>query len=113
VLVLDAHNTTTPSSSQLVVVVELSSEGFGEVFKVLIVFLSDFSESQAGSSLFVDELAESCLSLDEGIGDTLLSAESREENQEFDGFNIVSHNDELGLTFFNELGNVVKTVLND
>lgn len=77
VLVLDSHNTTTPGSSQLVVLVELSSEVLGKSLEVLVVFLSDFSHGNAGSSLLMDELSESCLSLDEAEGDTLLSAESR------------------------------------
>ena len=61
----------------------------------------------------MNELAESGLALDEAVGDTLLSAESREENEELDGVAVVSHNDELGLTLLDELGNVVKTELNN
>ena len=113
VLVLDTHNTTTPGSSESFVVVELSSEVLGKEFQILVVFLSHFGKSDAGGSLGVDELSESCLSLDEGVGDSLLSAEGWEEDQEFNWVNIMSHNDELGFTFFNELGNVVETVFND
>jgi len=113
VLILDAHNTTTPVSSEGLVLVELSTEVLGKNFEVLEVFLADFSESDAGSGLLVDELAEACLTLDEGEGDTLLSAEGRKEDEELDRVNIVSHNDELGLALLNELGNVVETELED
>jgi len=113
VLVLDAHNTTTPVSSEGLVLVELSTEVLGKNFEVLEVFLADFSESDAGSGLLVDELAEACLTLDEGEGDTLLSAESGEESEELNGVNVVSHNNKLGLTLLNKLGNVVETELDD
>ena len=112
-LVLDAHNTATPVSSEGLVLVELSTEVLGKNFEVLEVLLADFSESDAGSGLLVDELAEACLTLDEGEGDTLLSAESGEESEELNGVNVVSHNNKLGLTLLNELGNVVETELDD
>ncbi len=111
VLILDAHNTTTPVSSEGFVVVELSSEVLGEGLEVLVVFLSHIGNSQAGSSLLMNKLSKSSLALDEAVGDTLLSAESREEDEEFDGINVVSHNDELCLAFFDESGHVVETEL--
>jgi len=113
VLILDAHNTTTPVSSEGLVLVELSTEVLGKNFEVLEVFLADFSESDAGSGLLVDELAEACLTLDEGEGDTLLSAESGEESEELNGVDVVSHNNELGLALLNELGHVVQTELDN
>ena len=82
VLVLNTHNTTTPVSSEGLVLVELSAEVLGQDLKVLVVLLADLSEGDGGGSLGVDELAEACLTLNEGIGDTLLSAESREEGQD-------------------------------
>ncbi len=87
----------------------MSSEVLCEGLEILIVFLSNIGDGNAGSSLSVNELSESCLSLDESIGDSLLSAESGEESHEFDGVDIMSNNNELSFTFFNELGNVVKT----
>lgn len=111
VLVLDSHDTSAPVSSESLVVVELSSEVLGEVLEVLVVFLSNISHSNAGGGLLVDELAESCLALDEGVGDTLLSAEGGEETHEFDGVDVVSDDNELGLAFLNKGGHVVKTEL--
>lgn len=61
----------------------------------------------------MDELTESGLTLDEAISDTLLSAESWEESHKFNWVNVVSDDNELCFTFFNESGNVVKTVLED
>lgn len=111
VLVLNTHNTTTPGSSELFVVVELSLEVLGEEFQILVVFLSNVSQSNASSGLLVNKFTESCLSLNEGEGDTLLSAESWEECHQFNWVNIVSHNNDLGFSFFNKSGNVVKTEL--
>lgn len=113
VLVLDAHDTTAPVSSEGLVVVELSAEVLGQELEVLEVLLADLSEGDAGSGLLVDELAEACLALDEGEGDTLLAAEGGEENEELDGVDVVSHNDELGLALLDELGHVVETELED
>lgn len=113
VLVLDAHNTATPVSSEGLVLVELSAEVLGKNFEVLEVLLADVSESDASGGLLVDELAEACLALDEGEGDSLLSAESGEESHELKGVNVVSNNNELGLALLNELGNVVETELDN
>lgn len=77
VLVLDAHNTTAPVSSEGLVVVELSTEVLGQELEILEVLLADLSKSDAGCGLVVNELSEACFTLDEGIGDSLLSAESR------------------------------------
>jgi len=113
VLVLDTHNTTTPVSSEGLVLIELSTEVLGEEFKILVIFLADLSNGDAGGGLLVDELTETCLTLDESVGDTLLSAESWQEHEEFNWVNVVSHHNELCLTVFNELGNVVETELED
>lgn len=113
VLVLDTHNTTTPVSSEALVLVELSAEVLGQDLEVLEVLLADLSESDASGSLLVNELAEACLALDEGIGDTLLSAESGKESHDLKRINVVSNDDELGLALLNEVGHVVKTELED
>lgn len=110
-LVLDSHDTSAPFLSKAAVFVELSSEVLGEGLEILEIFLSHISNGDAGSGLLVDELTESCLTLDEAVGDTLLSAESWEESHNFKWLNVVGNNDELGLTFFNEGSHVVKTEL--
>ena len=111
VLVLNSHNTTTPGSSESNVIVELSSEGVLEVVEVGEVFLSDIRESNASSGLGVAELSESSLGLDEAEWDILLSAESWEIDHKFDWIDIMGHDNELGLTFFDEVGDVVESEL--
>lgn len=111
VLVLDAHNTTTPGSSELFILIELSAEVLGEEFQILIVFLLDLSQGDTSSGLLMNQLSKSCLSLDEAEWDALLSAKSREEHEHFDWVDIVSHHHKLCLAFLNECCHVVKTEL--
>ena len=110
-LILNSHNTTTPGSSESDAIVELSLECGLEVVEVSKVFLSDIGKSKASCCLGVTELSESSLRLDEAEGDTLLSAESWEINHKLHWVDIMGHDDELGLTFLDEGGNVVKSVL--
>jgi len=113
VLVLNTHNTTAPVSSESFVLVELSTEILSQELEVLEVLLSDLSQSNAGCGLLVDELAEACLTLDEGVGDTLLSAESGKECHDLKRVYVVSDDNELSTALLNEVGNVVKTELED
>ena len=76
VLILNSHNTTTPGSSKVSVIVEVSGEGGLEVGEISEVFLSDIGEGDTGSGLGVAKLSESCLSSDEAEWDVVLSAES-------------------------------------
>ena len=113
VLILDTHNTTTLESSEVDVIVELGHEVLLESIEISKVFLSDIGEGDAGSGLGTAKLSESSLGFDEAEWDTLLSAESWEEDHDFSWVNIMGHDDELGFTFFDEGGDVVKTVLED
>lgn len=113
VLVLDTHDTTALLSLEVGVIVELRHEGLLEGIEVGQVLLLHIGESDASGSLGVAELSESSLGLDEAEWDSLLSAESREEHHDLSWIDIVSHNDELGLTLLNEVGNVVETELED
>ena len=111
VLILNSHKTTTPGLSDLGVLVELSGEVLLEGIEVLEVFLSNLGEGDASSGLGVAELSESGLTLDDAIWDVLLSAESWEEHHHLEWVDIVGDDNELGLTFLNEGGNVVETEL--
>jgi len=113
VLILDTHNTTTLESSEVDVIVELGQEVLLESIEISKVFLSDIGEGDAGSGLGTAKLSESSLGFDEAEWDTLLSAESWEEDHDFSWVNIMGHDDELGFTFFDEGGDVVKTELED
>jgi hypothetical protein len=112
-----SHNQRNPQQStdatETLVVVVVASEFLLEDIKVLEVFFVNFGEGDAGSSLLVDKFAKACLSLNEAERNTLLSAQSWQEDEEFNGVDVVSHNNELSLTIFNELGNVVETILED
>ena len=111
VLVLDTHNTATPVSAELLVVVELFTELLGEVFQILEVFLVNFGEGDSGSSLHVDELSKSGLAADESVWNILSSAESWKVDNSFDWVNIVSNDDKFCLTLLNKSGHVVETEL--
>jgi len=111
VLILNTHNTTTLESSDVDVIVELGHEVLLEGVEISEIFLSNFGKGDAGSGLGSAKLSESSLGLDEAEWDTLLSAESREEDHDFSWINIMGHDDELGFAFFDEGGDVVKTEL--
>jgi len=111
VLVLDAHNTTTPVSAELVVVVELFTEVASKSLQVLEVLSVDFSESDGGSSLQVDKLAEVGLATNEAVGNILASAESGQVDNSLNWVNVVSNHYELGLALLDKSSNVVKTKL--
>ena len=110
-LILNTHNTTTLESSDVDVIVELGHEVLLEGVEISEIFLSNFGKGDAGSGLGSAKLSESSLGLDEAEWDTLLSAESREEDHDFSWINIMGHDDELGFAFFDEGGDVVKTEL--
>jgi hypothetical protein len=111
VLVLDTHDTTAPLSGEFGVIVELGLELSAELLKVDEVFAADISESNAGGSLQVNELAKVGLAADEAEGDTLLSAESGQVDDELNGVDVVGDDNELGLVLLNECGDVVETEL--
>jgi len=110
-LVLNSHNTTSPGSSECEVVVIVGVEVVLEVIEIGEIFLSNVSKSDTGGGLGVDESSESCLSLDESVWNVVLSAECWQEDHDLSWVDIVCHDNELCLTFFNELGDVVETEL--
>ena len=59
----------------------------------------------------MDELTEICLSADEAEGNTLLSAESGQVNDELNWVDVVSDDDHLGFVLFDEGRDVVETKL--
>jgi len=111
VLVLDTHDTTTPLSGKVGVVVELGLELLAELLEINVVLAADFGESNAGSGLKVDELTEVGLSADEAEGDTLLSAKSGQVNNDLNRVDVVGDDNHLGLVLFNKSGHVVETKL--
>ena len=112
VLVLDTHDTTAPLSEEISIIVVLGLEGVGEAIEVDEVFVANLRESNARSSLHVDELAEVGFATDEAEGDALLSAERGQVDDDLKRVDVVGNHDKLGLVLFNESGNVVQTELN-
>ena len=112
-LVLDSHNTSTPLSEEVFVLVELSVEVLLQKVKLGYVFLLDISQSDSGSGLLVDKLSEPGLSLDEAEWDSHLSAKCGEEKYQLNGLNVVSNDDELGFLLLNQGGDVVESELKD
>lgn len=109
---LGAHDTTTPLSAGLVVLVhEAILDGGDELGELSLVLGADLGESEDSGRLLVDDGAETGLALDDGVGDTHLLAEGGEENDELDGVDVVGDQDEGGLLVLNEADNVVETVL--
>jgi len=111
VLRLETQFTSTPGSSEVRVVVVRESEVLQQSFEFSLVLLGDVLQGNGGGSLLTDELAESCLTLDETERNIHLSAELGEPDNQFNGVDIVSNDDESSLLLFNELGDVVKTEL--
>lgn len=112
VLVLDTHNTTAPVSAELIVVVELLTEVGRKSLKVLEVFLVDFGQSNSGSSLHVNELAEVGLAADKAVRNVLSSAEGGQVNNSLNWINVVGDHNQLGLAFLNEGSHMVEAELN-
>lgn len=93
VLVLDAHNTTSPCAAEFVVLVELDGECLLELIEVSVVFFIHVGESNAGGSLAVHKLTKVSLAADEAVSNTLLAAECRKEAHHLDRVNVMGDND--------------------
>lgn len=113
VLGLLAHNTATPLTRDVLVVVEGLLHGLADGVQVLTVGGIDGSDSQAGGSLLTAQLSEAGLGLDNAVGDVLLAAESRHPADELNRVHIVGDHDELGLLGLDQLGDVVDAELDD
>ena len=111
VLVLDTHDTTAPLSVELVVIIVLGLELLGELLKVDEVLAAHLGQSHASGRLEVNELAKVGLAADEAEGNTLLSAEGGQMDDELDRVDVVSDDNKLGLVLLDEGGHVVEAEL--
>ena len=93
--------------------VQVGLRGADESSKLTLVLAADILESEDGSGLLVDDRAETSLALDDDVGDTHLAAESREEDDELDGVDIVGDDHKRRLLGLNEGNAVVETVLDE
>jgi len=94
-------------------VVEVGLGGGNEFSKFGLVLRSDVLKSEDGSLLLVNDSSHTGLVLNDDVGDTHLSTEGWNENDEFDGVDIVSNDDEVGFLILDEGNAVVETHLDE
>jgi hypothetical protein len=99
------------STGVLVGVVGL--DGRDELGELSLVLSLDVSEREDGGGLAANDGTETGLTLDDGVGDTHLLAESGEEDDELDGVDVVGDDDEVGLLVLDERDDVVETGLDE
>lgn len=108
--VLDSHDSSSPVLSHLGIVHVLASEVLLEGLEILIIFLSHVSQSNGSCGLLMDELSESGLALHNAEWHILLSAQGREEDNQFNWVDVVGNGNELGISTFDKLSDVAEPV---
>lgn len=108
---LQSHDSTSPLTEKLGVLVELFVTQVLEDLELRLVLLVDLGEGNDGSGLLVDESSETGLVLDNEEGDLHLTAEGRKPEDKLDGVNIACDEDEGSLLLLNEGGNVLQSEL--
>jgi hypothetical protein len=73
----------------------------------------DVLEGEDGGGLLVDHRAETSLALDNDVRDAHLAAESRKEDDELDGVDVVGDDNKRGLLGLDKGNAVVETVLDE
>ena len=76
---------------------QVSLGGADDGGEVTLVLALDFLDSDDSGGLLVDYSTETGLALDNNVRDTHLATESRDEDDEFDGIDIMRDGDESGL----------------
>jgi hypothetical protein len=108
-LVLDSHDWGAFLSSQSTVLVVSSVEEGSEVLQVIEIFLSNIGQSEASGVLLVDKVAKSRLTFHKAEWNIHFSAQSWQEDHQFDWDDIMSNDNELGLLVLYQGGNVIET----
>lgn len=113
-LVLETHDASTPLATVLLeFIVEVDLDGRDEIGELRLVFRLDVNESQCSGRLLVHNHTKTRLALDDRIGRTGLTAESREVENELDGVDIVGDDHQGSFFVLNQSDNVVQAVLDD
>lgn len=94
----------------LVFLQEVHLDSADQLGELVLVLASDVSEGNNGGSLLVNDGTKSGLVLDDAVRHAHLSAESRDEDNQLDGVNIISNNDQRSLLGLDQRNDVVKTV---
>jgi len=100
-------------SGRFVLLGVVDLDGRDELGELSLVFGLDFTESENRGGLASDDGTETGLTLDDGVRDTHLAAESGEEDDEFDRVDIVGDDDEVGLLVLDEGDDVVQSRLDE
>ena len=108
-LTLGTSLETSNGSSELLVIVEVSSEGSGQVVKFGFVFLSDISQGNASSVLLVNQSSQISSSSNKTVRDVHLSAKSGEPNDEFNWIDVAGNDNQLSFSLLYEFSDVVQT----
>lgn len=81
--------------------------------ELALILRLDLLDGEDGSSLLVNDCAETGLALDDDVGNAHLAAESGEEDDELDRVDVVGDDNESGLLGFDKGDTVVETVLGE
>ena len=92
---------------------QVSLGGADDGGEVTLVLALDFLDSDNSGGLLVNYSTETGLALDDDVGDTHLAAESGDEDDKFDGIDIMGDDDESGLLGLDEGNDVVKAILHE
>jgi hypothetical protein len=108
---LRTHNPTAPMPPALLMLARVPlTNRRHQLTQLALILPLHLRECQHSSSLLVHHRPESRFTLDDGVGDTHLSAESGEEDNELDGVDVVGDQDESGLFVLDESDDVVEAV---
>jgi hypothetical protein len=110
ILTLLAHHSTTPSTSDINVVIVLRSEGLAQSVKLSLVLLTDSGNGNGRTVLLVNQSTKTRLGLENAERNILLSAKSREPNNKLNWVNIMSNNNQLGLLILNSRSDLMETI---
>jgi hypothetical protein len=111
-LSLRTHDTTTPLSAGLVMLLKVTVLDSGdELGELVLVLGADLGDGEDSGGLLVDDRSETGLALDDGVRDTHLLAKRGKEDDELNGLDIVGDEDERSLLVLNQADDVVETVL--
>lgn len=97
----------------VILVGEVGLGGADDSGEFALVFALDFLESDNSRGLLVNYGAETGFALDDHVGDTHLAAQSRKEDDQLNGVDVVGNDDKSGLLGFDEGDDMVKTVLGE
>lgn len=106
---LQSHNSTTPLTGEIGILVELLHTQILEDLELRFILLVNLGKSNNGGCLLVDESSKTGLILNNKEGDLHLTAEGGKPKDELEGVNIACDKDERSLLLLNEGGNMLQS----